>query len=68
MQNIQMELVQLWYKAGDVLATASERSRDDRGEVTAQTALIVVLVTGAIAAGLLINAVLTDNVNAIPDP
>jgi hypothetical protein len=42
--------------------------RDDRGEVTATTALIVLLVVAAIAAGGIIAAKLIDNANNVPSP
>lgn len=40
----------------------------DRGEVTATTALIVLLVTAAIAAGVVIAQRINDNANNIPSP
>jgi heme A synthase len=42
--------------------------RDDRGEVTATTALIVLLVVAAIAAGGIIAAKLVANANNVPSP
>lgn len=40
----------------------------DRGEVTATTALIVLLVTAAIAAGVVIAQRINDNASSIPSP
>jgi len=72
MQNFQVEILSLWTRASDAIsngvADAIERSRDDRGEVTGQTALIVLLVIAAIAAGGVIATRITDNANNVPTP
>lgn len=65
MQTVQMELVKLWFRAGDAIADAARRSRDDRGEVTSQTALIVILVVAALAAGVIIAAAIDSNASRI---
>ena len=40
----------------------------DRGEVTATTAIIVLLVIAAIAAGTVIATAITNNANNVPSP
>jgi hypothetical protein len=42
--------------------------RDDRGEITSTTAIIVLLVTAAITAGGIIAAKLIANANNVPSP
>jgi hypothetical protein len=68
MQHVQLELLKLWFRTSETISAAAERSRDDRGEVTGQTALIVLLVIAAIAAGGIIATRITDNANNIPTP
>lgn len=68
MLKIQLEIIQLWHTAGDAIRTTASARQDDRGEVTGQTALIVLLVTAAIAAGVAIAAAMTANTSNIPTP
>lgn len=68
MQHVQLELLKLWFQATETISKAAERSRDERGEVTGQTAMIVLLVIAAIAAGGIIATRITDNANSIPTP
>lgn len=68
MLKIQLEIIQLWYAAGDVMRDRTSAAHDDRGEVTGQTALIVLLVTAAIAAGVAIAAAMQSNTSNIPTP
>jgi carbon starvation protein CstA len=57
-----------------ICATAATRlrtrlaQRDERGEVTATTALIFLLVVAAIAAGGVIATRITGNANRVPTP
>ena len=70
MLEAQMYLVTLWYEAGDRLRAARDRANEDRdrGEVTATTALIVLLVIAAIAAGTVIATKITSNADNVPEP
>ena len=67
MLEIQVRLLTAWW-----LATSEVRQRlhdaDDRGEITATTALIVLLVIAAIAAGGVIAAKILANANKVPSP
>lgn len=65
MQNAQLEILKLWHRAEESL---HERAHDDRGEVTGQTALIVLLVGAAILAGGAIAAAMASNTSNIPTP
>ena len=70
MLDFQVRLLTAWLTAGEQLAsrfTAAQTDKD-RGEVTAQTAMIVLLVVAAIAAGIVIAAKINSNANNIPDP
>ncbi len=67
MIKAQLELVRLWYRAGERVREAA-MAQEDRGEVTGQTAMIVVLVTAAIAAGVAIAAAIAANTDNIPSP
>jgi hypothetical protein len=66
MLETQVKILQAWYRAAAVLRDAA--SDDDRGEVTAQTALIVLLVAAAIAAGAAIAIAIANNTSNIPSP
>ncbi len=70
MLDFQVKLLNLWHEAADRLRAAeAEASADrDHGEVTAQTALIVLLVIAAIAAGGIIASKITGNANNVPSP
>ncbi len=56
-------ILQSWLRLGDRID--DER---DRGEVTATTALIVLLVTAAIAAGIIIADRIRSNAESVPSP
>lgn len=66
MLETQIKILQAWYRATDALRQAA--SDEDRGEVTAQTALIVLLVAAAIAAGTAIALAIRSNTDNIPTP
>ncbi len=67
-----LRLMTAWVAVGDALRRgvqrSLERSRDDRGEVTGQTAMIVLLVVAAIAAGTVIASRITENAGRVPSP
>lgn len=65
----ELRLMMAWWAAGDRLRErVAEARHDDRGEVTATTALIVLLVIAAIAAGAVIASKITSNANNVPSP
>jgi len=66
MNTIGTELYLRWLEI--TAAVRAGDRRDDRGEVTATTAIIVLLVTAAITAGGIIAARLIANANAVPTP
>ena len=70
MLELQVRLLTMWHEAGDRLRTARvEAGNDrDRGEVTATTAIIVLLVIAAITAGTVIATAITNNANNVPSP
>ena len=69
MLQLQMMLLTTWWAAGDaVMSRIDVARREDRGEVTAATAMIVILVIAAIAAGTIIATRITDNANNVPTP
>ncbi len=69
MLETQMKLMAAWYAAGEtVRARLAEARHDERGEVTAQTAMIVLLVAAAIAAAGIIAVKMTNNANNVPEP
>jgi heme A synthase len=67
MLNIQVALLTAWRMISDA-AHDQIRDQRDRGEVTATTAMIVLLVVAAIAAGTIIAARITANANNVPSP
>ncbi|WP_040492320.1 hypothetical protein [Ilumatobacter nonamiensis] len=69
MLQFQIKLLSAWMAASDVVAERLAQARDDdRGEVNAHTAFIVLLVIAAIAAGGIIAGKITDNANSVPSP
>jgi beta-lactamase regulating signal transducer with metallopeptidase domain len=69
MLELQIGLLTMWWSANDALRERLAHARDDdRGEVTGTTALIVILVIAAIAAGGIIATKITDNANNVPSP
>lgn len=67
MLHFQVNLLTAWWKATDTIERRYETDRD-RGEITATTALIVILVIAAIAAGGLIAAKIVSNAENVPEP
>lgn len=69
MLEMQLKLLALWLAAVDgARDRVAEARQDDRGEVTATTALIVLLVVAALAAGAVIAGKITGNANKVPSP
>lgn len=65
--QVQM-LTASWAAADTIRQRVDDARRDERGEVTATTAIIVLLVIAAIAAGGIIASRITDNANNVPSP
>lgn len=69
MLELQIRILTAWWSAADLGRQRLHDARhDDRGEVTAGTAMIVILVIAAIAAGGIIAAKITNNANNVPEP
>ena len=70
MLELQVRLLTMWQEAGNRLRSAHAGTGEDRdrGEVTATTAIIVLLVIAAIAAGTVIATAITNNANNVPSP
>ncbi len=68
MLELQLRVLTIWWAASDQLRARLHTVDDDRGEVTATTAMIVILVIAAIAAGAIIAAKINSNANNIPTP
>jgi hypothetical protein len=69
MLELQLGLLTMWWSASDTIRERLANARDDdRGEITATTALIVILVIAAIAAGGVIATRITSNANNVPTP
>lgn len=69
MLKTQVQITESWRRAQEgAFTTATDRLERDRGEVTAQTAMIALLVIAAIAAGGIIATKITGNANKIPSP
>jgi hypothetical protein len=69
MLPIQIHLLTLWWHTTETIGDRVRAARhDERGEITATTALIVILVVAAIAAGGIIAAKITANANNVPSP
>lgn len=67
MLDLQVKVWSAWLHAR---GSAAERFNDerDRGEVTSQTAMTVILVIAAIAAGAIIATKIGNNAAAVPEP
>ena len=63
----QIRMLTAWYAVGDAMRDRVREDRD-RGEVTATTALIVLLVIAGIAAGTIIATKINNNANNVPEP
>jgi len=69
MLELQLRLLSSWWAAGEAIRQrAADARSDERGEVTATTAIIVLLVAAAIAAGAVIATKITSNANSVPSP
>ncbi len=69
MLKTQVQILESWRRAQEAALPASMTGREsDRGEVTAQTAMIALLVIAAVAAGTIIASRITGNANKIPTP
>ncbi len=69
MLEIQIQLLTAWWQAAHTMRQRLRDTRhDDRGEITATTALIVILVIAAIAAGGVIASKIAANANNVPSP
>ena len=68
MLEMQTRFIMAWYAAGDAVRRKAAASRDERGEVTATTALIFLLVVAAIAAGAVIASRIRSNAERVPTP
>jgi hypothetical protein len=69
MLEVQLRLLSYWMAASEALRSRVEEARhDDRGEVTATTVIIVLLVGAALIAGGVIASKITDNANNVPSP
>ena len=70
MLELQMRVLSVWFEAGVKLRSAHQQAVEDRdrGEVTATTALIVLMVIAAITAGTIIATRITSNANNVPTP
>ena len=67
MLHFQVNLLTAWWEATKAIQRRYETDRD-RGEITATTALIVILVIAAIAAGGVIAAKIASNAENVPEP
>lgn len=69
MLELQIQVLSIWWQvSGRLRDTLSDARTDDRGEVTANTVMIVLLTVAALAAGGVIAAKITSNANKIPEP
>jgi len=68
MLELQVKVLAAWHRAGDTLRNRAAHEIDDRGEVTAATVLIVILVIAAITAGGVIAGKIISNAEAVPTP
>lgn len=67
MLELQVTVLSAWQRAAESVR-ARIANDDDRGEVTATTAMIVILVIAAIAAGGVIATKIGNNAAAVPEP
>lgn len=67
MLELQIRLLTAWHTTTSAVRRRVEPS-GDRGEVTATTALTVLLVTAAIVAGTIIASRITANAHNVPEP
>lgn len=67
MLQLQINLLTAWWATTTAVKDRYDSDRD-RGEITAATALIVILVIAAIAAGGIIAAKILSNAENVPEP
>lgn len=68
MLELQIQILAAWYAVSDRTRRRLDVAQRDRGEITATTALIVILVIAAIGAGTVIATKITNNANNVPEP
>lgn len=69
MLKTQVQIMETWRRTREAaLPTPAERLEQDRGEVTAQTAMIALLVLAAVAAGGVIAGKIAGHAAKIPAP
>lgn len=66
MQLIQIQILTAYWAAGDRLAAAVARARDDRGELTGNVILLAALAVAAAAVGAIIVSRLNAAANSVP--
>jgi len=66
--EMQTRFITAWYAAGEAVRRKASDSRNERGEVTATTALIFLLVVAAVAAGAVIASRIRSNADRVPTP
>lgn len=68
MLELQVRVLAAWHRAGESFRSRAVADDQDRGDVTASTALTVILVVAALAAGAVVAAKIMSNAEAIPEP
>lgn len=69
MLELQLTMLSMWWTTRDTIRQRWDESKgDDRGEVTATTAMIVLLVIAAIGAGAVIATKIGNNAKKVPEP
>lgn len=66
MQLIQIQILTALWAAGERLADALERARDDRGELTGNVILLAALAVAAAAVGAIIVSRINAAANSVP--
>ena len=67
MLQLQVHVLTRWWNARTTARRHLDEARET-GEITATTAMIVLLVIAAVAAGGIIATKIRDNANAVPSP
>lgn len=69
MLELQVQLLDLWWRAGDALRERLRAARDDeRGELNSQVIIIVLLSAAALTAGAIIAAKIIRGAEGVPEP
>lgn len=68
MLELQVKMLSAWHHAGQAVRARTQSGQEDRGDVTATTALTVILVIATIAAGAVIATKIANNAAAVPEP